>query len=82
MRVSEATAPCATLSGDGQLSCMADALEKPQALYSPFPFPDKNAIFTVTVDDTDRPAKFVSTAKWIAGWTARSKTQSKSQSNS
>ncbi|HEX7672132.1 MAG TPA: FHA domain-containing protein [Polyangiaceae bacterium] len=63
-RVSEATAPCAARTGDGQLSCMADALEKPQALYDPFPFPDKNAIFTVTVDDTDRPAKFVSTAKW------------------
>lgn len=63
-RVSEATAPCAALTGDGQLDCMANALEKPQALYDPFPFPDKNAIFTVSVDGTDRPAKFVSTAKW------------------
>jgi hypothetical protein len=63
-RVSEATAPCAALSGDSQLACMADSLEKPQALYEPFPFPDKNAIFTVAVDGTDRPAKFVSTAKW------------------
>jgi hypothetical protein len=63
-RVSEATAPCAALIGDGQLDCMANALEKPQALYDPFPFPDKNAIFTVAVDGTDRPAKFVSTAKW------------------
>ncbi|HVU00653.1 MAG TPA: FHA domain-containing protein [Polyangiaceae bacterium] len=63
-RVSEATAGCATLTGGAQLSCMADALEKPQALYDPFPFPEKNAIFTVSVDDTDRPAKFVSTAKW------------------
>src|SRR5512144_433364 len=58
-RVSEATAPCAALTGSGQLDCMANALEKPQALYDPFPFPDKNAVFTVTVDDTDRPAKFV-----------------------
>ena len=46
-RVSEATAPCAALTGDGQLSCMANALEKPQALYDPFPFPDTNANFTV-----------------------------------
>jgi pSer/pThr/pTyr-binding forkhead associated (FHA) protein len=63
-RVSEATAPCAAVTGDAQLGCMADALEKPYALYEPFPFPEKNAIFTVSVDDTDRPAKFVSVAKW------------------
>lgn len=59
-RVSEATAPCAALTGNAQLSCMAEALEKPGALYDPFPFPSANAVFTVTVDDTDRPAKFVS----------------------
>jgi hypothetical protein len=63
-RVSEAIAPCATATGDAQLACMADALEKPYALYSPFPFPEKNAVFTVAVDDTDRPAKFVSTTVW------------------
>jgi hypothetical protein len=59
-RVSDATAPCAALTGNAQLSCMAEALEKPGALYDPFPFPSANAVFTVTVDDTDRPAKFVS----------------------
>ncbi len=63
-RVSEATSGCAALTGNAQLGCMADALEKPQALYDPFPFPDKNAIFTVSVDDTDRPAKYVSSTKW------------------
>jgi hypothetical protein len=63
-RVSEAIAPCAALTGSAQYGCMADALEKPYALYEPFPFPDKNAVFTVTVDGTDRPAKFVSTAQW------------------
>src|SRR6478609_1710735 len=59
-RVSEATAPCAALTGNAQLGCMAESLEKPGALYDPFPFPSANAVFTVTVDDTDRPAKFVS----------------------
>jgi hypothetical protein len=63
-RVSEAIAPCAAVTGNAQLGCMADALEKPYALYEPFPFPDKNAVFTVSVDDTDRPAKFVSVTKW------------------
>src|SRR5438552_9914052 len=63
-RVSEAIAACAALTGEGQYACMADSLEKPYALYEPFPFPEKNAVFTVTVDGTDRPAKFVSTAQW------------------
>jgi hypothetical protein len=61
-RVSEAIAPCAALRGDAQLGCMSEALEKP--LYEPFPFPEKNALFTVTVDDMDRPAKFISQQKW------------------
>ncbi|MBM4363186.1 MAG: FHA domain-containing protein [Deltaproteobacteria bacterium] len=63
-RVSEATAPCAAFTGDAQLGCIADAMEKPGALYEPFPFPEKNAIFTVTVDGTDRPAKLLSHTKW------------------
>ena len=63
-RVSDATAPCAMQTGNAQLSCMADALEKPYATYQPFPFPEKNAVFTVTVDDTDRPAQFVSAEQW------------------
>lgn len=63
-RVSEAVAPCAALTGESQLGCMADSLEKPYALYEPFPFPEKNAIFTVSVDGTDRPAKFVGVSKW------------------
>jgi FHA domain len=63
-RVSDATAACASLTGNGQLDCMSQALEKPFALYTPFPFPSANAIFTVTVDGTDIPAKFVSDAAW------------------
>lgn len=63
-RISEAVADCAASTGDGQLDCMSQALEKPNALYTPFPFPAKNAIFAVSVDDMDRPAKYVSHAKW------------------
>jgi len=63
-RVSDATAPCGALTGNGQLDCMSSALEKPFALYTPFPFPSANAIFTVAVDGTDIPAKFVSDAAW------------------
>jgi len=63
-RVSDATAECASATGNAQLDCMSAALEKPFALYTPFPFPSANAIFTVTVDGTDVPAKFVSDAAW------------------
>jgi len=64
-RLSEAVAECASLRGDAQLDCQSEKLEAPQALYSPIaPFPDKAAIFTVTVDGADRPGTFVSTARW------------------
>lgn len=63
-RVSDATAECGALTGNGQLDCMSAALEKPFALYTPFPFPAANAIFTVTVDGSDMPAKFVSDSAW------------------
>ncbi len=63
-RISEATAHCASLSWDSQLDCISSSLDKPYALYTPFPFPEKNAIFTVRVGGTDIPAKFVSQAKW------------------
>src|SRR5512133_3245526 len=58
-RVSEVTLPCATLTGNAQLSCMRDALDK-TPLYSAFPFPDKNAVFTVKVDGAEVLAKYVS----------------------
>ncbi len=63
-RVSDALAPCATQTGDAALACMADALEKPFALYQSVPFPKQSAIFTVTVDDADRPAKLMSAESW------------------
>ncbi len=65
-RVSDAIAPCAALSGSAQFDCMSNALEKPYSLYTPFPFPPQNAIFTVNVDGTDQPAKFVSQEDWGA----------------
>jgi FHA domain-containing protein len=63
-RVSEAIAECAGLRSDAQLGCMSEALEKPNSLYTSIPFPAKNAIFAVSVDDMDRPAKYISHAKW------------------
>ena len=63
-RMSDITRQCAALSGDANLDCTSNALDVNGALYSSFDFPDKNAIFTVTVDGTDTPAKFESKARW------------------
>lgn len=63
-RVSDATAACAALNGNGQLDCMSQALEQPFALYTPFPFPAANAIFTVTIDGAEYPAKYVDHSTW------------------
>jgi hypothetical protein len=63
-RLSEAIAPCAGMTGNGQLDCMSQQLERPGALFRPFSFPTATALFTVTVDGSDVPAKLVSTASW------------------
>lgn len=63
-RVSDATVGCAGLTGNAQLDCMSQNLEKPFALYQSFPFPSDRALFTVNVDGTDIPAKFISLARW------------------
>src|SRR6478735_1255660 len=64
-RVSDATSACASLTGNAQLDCMSQNLEKPFALYQSFPFPtDDRALFTVNVEGADIPAKFISLARW------------------
>jgi hypothetical protein len=63
-RISDATAACASLTGNAQLDCMSQALEQPFALYTPFPFPAANAIFTVTIEGAEYPAKYVDHAAW------------------
>ena len=62
-RVSDVTLPCASLTGNSQLSCMSDALDR-TPLYSAFPFPGQNAVFTVRVDGSDVLAKYLSQARW------------------
>jgi hypothetical protein len=63
-RISDATASCAALTGNGQLDCMSQALEQPFALYTPFPFPAAQALFTATVDGNEFPAKYIGHAAW------------------
>jgi len=63
-RVSDATMHCGPLHGSSQLSCLSEALEKPYALYTPFPFPSQNAVLTVHIDSGDTLATFVSQSRW------------------
>ncbi len=63
-RLSDATMHCGTLRGNGELTCLSEALEKPYALYTPFPFPAQNAVFTVHIDSGDTLASYVSHSRW------------------
>jgi hypothetical protein len=62
--ISEVIKPCAALREGARMDCYSRELEKPHALYTPYPFPESNAIFTAAVDGADRPAHFVSKAIW------------------
>ncbi len=62
--MADALGVCAQDTGDAELSCTANALEKPQALWAPIDFPDAKALMTISVDGTDFPAKFVAKKRW------------------
>jgi hypothetical protein len=62
--VSEVLGPCAALTGDAELDCTSDAMEKPMSTWSPIEFPENAALFTVNVDGTDMPVKFLSKKRW------------------
>ncbi|MBL8610158.1 MAG: VWA domain-containing protein [Myxococcales bacterium] len=55
---------CGQSRGDALLDCISRAVEKPNAIWSPFPFPEGNARLAVRVDGRDVPAKFVSKSSW------------------
>jgi hypothetical protein len=63
-RMSEALQDCALRRGNDNLVCMSEKLSQPRALFSSYEFPERNAVFTATVDGADLPAKFVSKHKW------------------
>jgi hypothetical protein len=64
-RLSDALQPCANVTGfDATLDCWSAQIEKPGAIWSPFPFPEPNARFLVKVNGEDTPTKFVSKEQW------------------
>lgn len=63
-RLSDALQPCANVTGAATLSCWSDQLEKPGALWEPFPFPEQNAHLLVKVSGEDHLTKFIDKAQW------------------
>ncbi|HEY8040266.1 MAG TPA: hypothetical protein VIF15_10760, partial [Polyangiaceae bacterium] len=63
-RVSDVLQPCAGVTGAGTLSCWSEQLEKPGALWDPFPFPEANAHLLVKVSGEDTLTKFVDKTQW------------------
>src|SRR6516162_10365288 len=58
-RLSDVLQPCAATTGGATLSCFSAQLEKPGALWDPFPFPEQNAHLLVKVAGEDTLTKFV-----------------------
>ena len=57
---------CNVHRGNALLDCVSDAVERPNALAKPFPFPDAQARLLVRVDGADSPATFVGKSAWGA----------------
>lgn len=57
---------CGQARGNAYLDCISRAVEKPNALYSNFPWPKDNARLGVSVDGTEMPARHVSAETWAA----------------
>jgi len=65
-RLSDALQPCASVPASATLSCWSEQLEKPGALWDPFPFPEQNAHLFVKVSGEDHLTKFADKTQWGA----------------
>lgn len=63
-RLSDVLQPCAGVTGASTLSCWSAQLEKPGALWSPFPFPEANAHLLVSIAGADTLTTFVDKTQW------------------
>src|SRR5580700_7554811 len=63
-RLSDVLQPCAGVSGAATLSCWSEQLEKPGALWEPFPFPEQNAHLLVKVAGEDQLTRFADKTQW------------------
>jgi hypothetical protein len=63
-RLSDALQPCANITGSGVFACWSEQLEKPGALWAPFPFPEQNARMLVKVSGEDQLTRFADKTQW------------------
>ncbi len=63
-RLSDVLAPCAGVTGASTLNCWSEQLERPNALFDSFPFPEQNAHFLVQVSGEDQLTKFADKTQW------------------
>jgi hypothetical protein len=63
-RLSDVLQPCANVTGAATLSCWSEQLEKPGALWKPYPFPEANARLLVKVSGEDHLTKFADKTQW------------------
>jgi hypothetical protein len=65
-RLSDVLQPCAGVPASATTSCWSEQLEKPGALWDPFPFPEQNAHLFVKVSGEDQLTKFADKTQWGA----------------
>lgn len=58
--IASITTSCQGMPRARRFACMSSALERPFALFSPYPFPSENAIFTMSVDGVHTSVPLVS----------------------
>jgi hypothetical protein len=63
-RLSDVLQPCAGVAASATLGCWSEQLEKPAALWDPFPFPEQNAHLFVKVSGEDQLTKFADKTQW------------------
>jgi hypothetical protein len=63
-RLSDVLGPCSGVTGAATMSCWSAQLEKPGALWDPFPFPEANAHLLVNVAGADTLTTFVDKNNW------------------
>src|SRR5580704_11873731 len=63
-RLSDVLQPCAAVSPSATTACWSEQLEKPGALWEPFPFPESNAHLLVKISGEDSLTKFVDKPQW------------------
>jgi hypothetical protein len=63
-RLSDVLQPCAAVAPSATTACWSEQLEKPGALWEPFPFPEQNAELLVQISGEDTLTKFVDKTQW------------------